>query len=108
MMMNFLLQIMHAAINDGGIPLINRKTVALDHVFASRQQWSNPPSPLPLFVVLWRMVTVTVSTVTATANFGQWLWTTATFALDERMMIIIYQWGEQCGNIYELTLSYLI
>jgi hypothetical protein len=100
--MNFLLQFMHAAINNGGVTLINRKTVTLNHVFASRRQWSNPPSPLPLFVVLWTTVTVT-----ATADGGQWLRMTATFALDGRMTIIKYQWGGQCGKIYWLT-SYFI
>ena len=93
--MNFLLQFMHLAINDGSVTLINRKMVTHDHVFASRRQWLNPPSPLPLFVMLWTTVTVT-----ATADGGQWLRTTAMFALDGRMMIIIYEWGEQCGNIY--------
>ena len=83
--MIFLLKFMHAAINDGGVTLINRKTVTLHHVFASRRQWSNPPSPPPLFVVLWTTVTVT-----ATVDGGQWLRTTATFALDG-MIIIIYQ-----------------
>ena len=93
-MMIFLLKSMHAAINGGSVTHINRKTVTLDHVFASRRQWSNPPSPPPLFVVLWTTVTVT-----ATVDGGQWLQTTATFAL-VGMMIIIYKWGEQCGNIY--------
>jgi hypothetical protein len=73
-MMNFLLQIMHMAINDGGVTPIKRKTVTLSHVFASRRQWLNPPLPLPLFVVLWTTVKVT-----ATADGGQWLRTTATF-----------------------------
>jgi hypothetical protein len=88
-------KIMHAAINDGGVTLINRKMLTLELVFASRRQWSNPPLPLPLFTVLWMTVTAT-----ATADGGHWLRAMAMFALDGRMMIIIYRWGEKCGNIY--------
>ena len=38
-------QFMCAAIDDGSVTLTNRKTVTLDHVFASRQQWLNTPPP---------------------------------------------------------------